>query len=208
MPSGKKVKSLKNKYSAFFSNRRDIPELEPELEISVERIYPSLSKSFEDSLEETVPILRNMNAHMLQWMNDDRDRTDQKTRELEGSLGMALQALQRLKARTQVMEKGKLKGEPEKVTIVLMENKLTKSKKALMTPKQLCPTGAAGHAMENKVNPGEEDTEKLAKLRETMIKKTREYSKTFPKYKGESRKGQEWCAKICYHAREYRVDTI
>ena len=62
--------------------------------------------------------------------------------------------------------------------------------------------------MENKANPGEQNTEKLAKLRETLIRKTREYSKSFPKYNGESRKGQEWCAKICYHAREYRVDTI
>ena len=62
--------------------------------------------------------------------------------------------------------------------------------------------------MENKANPGEQDTEKLAKLKETLIKKTREYSKSFPKYNGESRKGQEWCAKICYHAREYRVYTI
>ena len=39
MPGSKKEKSLKNKYSSFFSNRRDIPEPEPELESSVERIY-------------------------------------------------------------------------------------------------------------------------------------------------------------------------
>ena len=32
MPSGKKVKSYKNKDKSFFSDRRDIPELEPELE--------------------------------------------------------------------------------------------------------------------------------------------------------------------------------
>ena len=92
MPRGKKVKSLKNKYSSFFSKRRDIPEPES----SMKRIYPSLSESFEDSLEETEPILRNMDAHTLQQMNNDRDKTDQKTRELEGSLGMALQAMQRL----------------------------------------------------------------------------------------------------------------
>ena len=24
---------------------------------------------------------------------------------------------------------------------------------------------------------------------------------------GESKKGQEWCAEICYHSRKYRVDT-
>ena len=49
---------------------------------------------------------------------------------------------------------------------------------------------------------------KLAKLREILIKKIRAYSESFPKYSGESKKGQEWCAEICYHARKYRVDTI
>ena len=62
MPSSEKVKSLKNKHSSFFSNRGDIPEPEPEPESSVERIYPFLSESFEDSLEQTVPILRKMDA--------------------------------------------------------------------------------------------------------------------------------------------------
>ena len=90
------------------------------------------------------------------------------------------------------MENGKPKGEPEKATIVLMEDNLTKAKRALMTPKQLCPTGAVVQAIENKANPGEHDAEKLAKLKETLIKKTREYSKSFPKYNGESRKGQDW----------------
>ena len=41
-----------------------------------------------------------------------------------------------------------------------------------------------------------------------MIKKSREYCTSFPKYSGESKKGQAWCAKICYHARDYRADTI
>ena len=57
-----------------------------------------------------------------------------------------------------------------------------------MTPKQLFPTGVVVQAIENKANPGEQDAEKLAKLKETLIKKTREYSKSFPKYNGESRK--------------------
>ena len=52
MPSGKKDKSLKKKYSSFISNRRDIPELEPESENSVEGIYSSL-KEFKNSPEET-----------------------------------------------------------------------------------------------------------------------------------------------------------
>ena len=44
MPSGKKDKSLKKKYSLFFRNRRDIPEPEPEPENSMEGIYPSLKE--------------------------------------------------------------------------------------------------------------------------------------------------------------------
>ena len=42
-----------------------------------------------------------------------------------------------------------------------MEDNLTKAKKALMSPKQLCPTAAVMHMMETK-NPGEQDAEKLA----------------------------------------------
>ena len=48
MLSSKKLKSLKNKYSSFFSKRRDIPEPEPELESSVKGTYPSL-REFKDS---------------------------------------------------------------------------------------------------------------------------------------------------------------
>ena len=174
----------------------------------MEGTYPSLSELFKDSQEEIDPVLRNIDANMLQRLNDDRDKSDQRARELEGLLGLALQAIQRLEAGMQASKTCKPREEPKKAPVILMEDNLTKAKRALMTPKQLCPTGAIVHAMENKVNPGEQDAEKLAKLRETMIKKTRVYSKSFPKYNGESRKGQEWCAKICYHAREYRVDTI
>ena len=106
MPSGKKVKSLKNKYSSFFSNRRDIPEPVPERESSVERIYPSLSELFEDSLEEIAPVRRNMDATTLQRLSNARDRADQKYREMEGSLGLVLQAILRLEARVQVYEAG------------------------------------------------------------------------------------------------------
>ena len=90
----------------------------------------------------------------------------------------------------------------------MMEDNLTKAKRALMTPKQLCPTGANVPALESNVNPGEQDVHKLTKLREVLIKKSREYRTTFPKYSGESKKEQAWCAKICYHARDYRADTI
>ena len=137
MPSGKKVKSLKKKYSSFFSDRRDIPEPE----ISVEGIYPSL-REFKDNQEEIDPVLRNMDANMLQRLNDDRERSDQRSRELEGSLGLALQAIQRLEAGIQEMSASKPRGEPKKAPLVLMEDNLTKTKRALMAPKQLCPTGA------------------------------------------------------------------
>ena len=67
MPSGKK-----KKYISFFSNRRDIPEPEPEPkpepENNVEEIYPSL-KGFKNSRKETDPVLRNMDANVLQKLN-------------------------------------------------------------------------------------------------------------------------------------------
>ena len=84
MPSGKKERSLKTKYSSLFSNRRDIPEPEN----SVEGIYPLL-KEFKNSREETDPVLRNMDENVLQKLNDNRDRSDQRSREMEGSLGLA-----------------------------------------------------------------------------------------------------------------------
>ena len=68
MPSGKKDKSLKKKYSSFFSNRIDIPEPEPEN--SVEWIYPSL-KEFKNSLE-TDPILSNIDVNVQRKLNEDR----------------------------------------------------------------------------------------------------------------------------------------
>ena len=118
---------------------------------------------------------------MLQRMNNERDRAFQRIKELEGSLGLALQAIKRLEEKVQASETCKPRKEPKKAPIILMEDNLTKTKRALMTPKQLCPTAALVHAMENKI-PGEQNTEKLAKLREILIKKTRDYSKSFPKY--------------------------
>ena len=68
MPSRKKDKSLKKKYSLFFSNGSNIPEPEPELENSVEGIN-SLLKEFKNNLKETDPVLRNMDANVLQKLN-------------------------------------------------------------------------------------------------------------------------------------------
>ena len=52
------------------------------------------------------------------------------------------------------------------------------------------------------------DAERIAKMKETIIRKTREYVNTFPKCRRESRKGEEWCAKICFHAQQYNVEMI
>ena len=41
-----------------------------------------------------------------------------------------------------------------------------------------------------------------------MIRKSREYSMLFPTYKGYSKERQAWCANICYHAIDFKVETI
>ena len=92
--------------------------------------------------------------------------------------------------------------------IKLMEDNLTKAKRILMTPKKLSPTAAVVYSMEHKANPGEQDAREIAKMKETLIMKTREYSITFPKYSRELRKGQEWRAQMCYHAQRYSVETV
>ena len=100
------------------------------------------------------------------------------------------------------------KEEPRKAPIIFIEDNLTKAKRILMSPKKLCPTAVVVYVMECKVNPGEQDARDIAKMKETLFKKTREYSIKFPRYSGESRKGQEWCAWICYHAQRYSVETV
>ena len=65
----------------------------------IEKILPSQSKVFKDILEEIAPVQRNMDAETLQQRSDERDRTDQKNRELEEALEMAIQAIKRLEAR-------------------------------------------------------------------------------------------------------------
>ena len=50
----------------------------------MERIYPSLTE-----------LQRNMDANAIQRMAEERDQVNQRTRELEGSLGLALQSINR-----------------------------------------------------------------------------------------------------------------
>ena len=52
----------------------------------MEGIYPSLDE-FKSSIEEINPVLRYMDLTMLQKMNEDKDKSDQKAQELEGLLG-------------------------------------------------------------------------------------------------------------------------
>ena len=116
--------------------------------------------------------------------------------------------MQRVEARLQACEASVKKEVPTGAPIILMEDNLTKVKRAIMVQKVLCPTGEAMQAMLSKQSLSMQDMERIAKGKETIIKKTREYVNTFPKYNGESRKGQEWCARICFHAQQYNVESI
>ena len=78
---------------------------------------------------------------MLQKLNDDRDRSDQRSREMEGSLGLVLQAIKEMEVQIKELSINKAREEPKKAPIMLMEDNLIKAKRALMAPKQLCHTG-------------------------------------------------------------------
>ena len=69
---------------------------------------------FKDILEEIAPIPRNMDAEMLKQWSEERDRTYQKNRQLEESLGIALQAIKRLEAIMQAKKLGKAREEQRK----------------------------------------------------------------------------------------------
>ena len=102
MPSDKKRRNLKKRYSSFFYHRRDVPEPEPEPENSVEGTYPSQDE-YKNSVEEGDPVLGNVDTNMLKNINNDKDKSDQKVREMKGSLGLAMQAIRDMDAKIQVM---------------------------------------------------------------------------------------------------------
>ena len=62
-----------------------------------------------------------------------------------------------------------------------------------MAPKQVCPSGLIIQ-IEKKNHTGDKDKSILSKLRETMIRKSREYRTLFPKYSGDLKQQQVWCA--------------
>ena len=53
----------------------------------MERIHPSQDE-FKSSIEAVEQVLRNMDANVLQKINNDKDKSDQKVQEMEGSLGL------------------------------------------------------------------------------------------------------------------------
>ena len=92
------------------------------------------------------------------------------------------------------------KEEVKKAPVVQMEDNLTKAKRALMVTKQLCPTGKNVQELESKAQIEGKDRTTISKLRETLIRKSREYCTPFPKHNMDSKQGQAWCAAICYHS--------
>ena len=44
-----------------------------------------------------------MDANTLNKINDDKDKSDQKVQEMEGSLGLAMQAIRDMDAKIQMM---------------------------------------------------------------------------------------------------------
>ena len=82
-----------------------------------------------------------MDANAIQRMNDERERSAQRIVEIEGSVGLALQSMQRVEARLQACEASVKKEVPTGAPIILMEDNLTKAKRGIMKAKVLCPTG-------------------------------------------------------------------
>ena len=63
---------------------------------------------------------------MLQKLNKDIDRSDQRSREMEGSIGLALQAIKEMEVKIKELSLNKAREEPKKAPIVLMDNNLFK----------------------------------------------------------------------------------
>ena len=59
---------------------------------------------------------------------------------MEGTLGLALQPIKEMEVKIRKLSINKAREDPKKAPIVLMGDNLTKAKRALMSPKQLCPT--------------------------------------------------------------------
>ena len=75
-----------------------------------------------------------------------------------------MQSINRLEARVQVTEDRTRRAEPKKAPIILMEDNLTQAKRALMTPKELCPTAKVVRAMENQATINIQEAREIAKM--------------------------------------------
>ena len=91
--------------------------MEPELENSGDGIYPSLND-----------IKRDMDSNMLQGLLADRDLGIQRDKEMEGSIGLVLQSLNKSEIRMQTTEANGKKEEQRIAPLILMEDNLTKAK--------------------------------------------------------------------------------
>ena len=79
------------------------------------------------------------------------------------------------KKRLQTTSVSMQKEEVKKAPVVLMEDNLTMAKRALMVTKQLCPTGMNVQKLEQTAQLEDKDMSTLCKLKETLIRKSREY---------------------------------
>ena len=68
-----------------------------------------------------------------------------------------MQSIRDMDAKTQAMSINQPKVDSKTAPIVLMEDNLNKDKRALMTTKQLCPSGLNLQSIERKVQIGERD---------------------------------------------------
>ena len=131
-----------------------------------------------------------------------------KVQELERSLGLEMPSIRDMDAKIQALSINQPRVDAKTAPIVLMEDNLTKAKRALMAPKQLCPSGLNIQSIERKAHKGERDESILTKLIEMMIRKSREYLMSFSKYSRDSKQGHVWCANICYYTIDYKAETI
>ena len=100
-------------------------------------------------------------------------------------MGQTNQVLKRVEARLLAYEASGKKEVSTAAPIILMEDNLTKAKRAIMVKKVLCPTAEAMQAMLGLSSLSMSNMERIAKGKVTIIRKTREYVNKFPKYNGE-----------------------
>ena len=91
---------------------------------------------FKDTLDEIAPMPSNMEVEMLKQWDEERDRADQRNRGLEESLGIALQAIERLEEIMQAKKSGKAR---EEQSISVLEE----GKEVKFFPTREIPAGAS-----------------------------------------------------------------